>query len=198
MPRMFLPGIHELVASTVPVGKYTKNGEYSRNVVLEEWRYAKNIETGEYEKVELVSSIEIKDLPENVFVFSADAFPQPQALFNDVREVRKRADFILIAKAPDKQRIVFIEMKRTKDSEHGIVAQLRGAACIMDYCNSILKYFWGDSAVVSDYVPRFVSCSHNSAKRGTRADRTAPIHDIPDRLLKLCGKSFTYQQLIRN
>lgn len=197
MPSTFLPALHELIASSVPIRDYTENNEQSRNVVLEECQSGSRRLTGKHKRGKPVSKIEIKDLPENTFVFKADTFPQPQALFNDIREVRKRADYILIAKDSDKQRIVFIEMKATKDSEHGIKAQLRGAACIMDYCNSILKYFWDKSAVVLNYEPRFVSCSHTTGKNCMHPNRNQPLHDTPENLLKLKGHSFTYQQLIK-
>ena len=197
MSEDFLPELRELIACSIPIRNCTKNGEVSRNVMLEEWTYEKDLLTGELKRGEQISCIEIKDLPQNIFVFKVDAFPQPQALFNDVKEVRKRSDFILIANGNNGQkRIIFIEMKRTKDSDHGIVSQLRGAICIMDYCNSILKNFWAESAMIKGYEYRFVSISSASGKHTThRADD--PLHNIPENRLRLKGNSFTYRQLIK-
>lgn len=189
MPENFLPHLRELIACDVSVEDYNENGSSLKKVELVE----RDNVSGE-----IISSFVISGLPQESFVFKADAFPQPQALFNDVKEVRKRADYILLAKDSTKRRVVFIEMKRTKDSEHGIIAQLRGAACIMDYCNAVLKRFWGESACITGFDERFVSCAHTSSKRGTHPNRHAPIHNVPEQLLKLKGHSITYQQLIRN
>ena len=198
MSEDFLPELQELIACNIPIRNYTSDGEASRNVVLEEWTYEQDLQTGEFKRKERISCIEIKDLPQDIFVFKVDAFPQPQALFNDIREARKRADFILIANGDNGQkRIVFIEMKRTKDSNHGIVSQLRGAICIMDYCNSVLKNFWAESAMIRGYEYRFVSISKVLGKRAThQADD--PLHNIPENRLRLKGNSFTYRQLIRH
>lgn len=189
MPENFLPHLRELIACSIAVEDDHAKGSSLKKVELIE----RDNVSGEK-----IYSIEITGLPMDSFVFKADAFPQPQALFNDVQEVRKRADYILLAKDSDKKRIVFIEMKSSKDSEHGIIAQLRGAACIMDYCNAVLKRVWGDSACVKGFEERFVSCSHASGKKGTRPKRNDPIHNVPANLLKLKGHSITYQQLIRS
>ena len=113
MPENFLPHLRELIACSIAVEGDHVNGSSLKKVELIE----RDNVSGEK-----ISSIEITGLPMDSFVFKADAFPQPQALFNDVQEVRKRADYILLAKDSDKKRIVFIEMKRSKDSEHGIIA----------------------------------------------------------------------------
>lgn len=189
MSESFLSDLQELIACSVSLEEYnTETGKRLKKVKLVECDDSNGKE---------ISSIEVVGLPRDTFVFKADAFPQPQALFNDINEVRKRADYILLARDSDKKRIVFIEMKRTKDSKHGIVAQLHGAACVMDYCKAVLEHFFGKNCIVG-FEERFVSCIHASGKKGTHPDRTAPIHNIPEQLLKLKGHSITYQQLIRN
>lgn len=186
MPENFLTRLRELIACSVSMEDYNENGSSLKKVELVE----RDNVSGE-----IISSVVITGLPMDSFVFKADAFPQPQALFNDVEEVRKRADYILLAKDSTKKCVVFIEMKRTKDSRHGIIAQLRGAACIMDYCNAVLKRVWGE--VARGFDEHFVSCAHTSSKRGTYPNRHDSIHNVPDRFLKLKGHSITYQQLIR-
>jgi hypothetical protein len=198
MPGIFLPELQELIACSVPVQEENNTRGKSRYVLLEERKDDRHGFTGEDDRT-IISRVEIKNLPQNVFVFKADAFPQPQILFNDVKQVRKRADFILIAsEANGKNRIVFIEMKKNKDNSHEITSQLRGAACVMDYCNSVLRRFWNDSAAVNNYEERYVTISSNQGKRPTRITNNEPLHDTPEKKLRLTGLSFTYRQLIRH
>lgn len=189
--------IEKLIASQITISPPNGDG-LPRSVTLQEWDIRKDPVTQKVTEIRVISSVTVRDLPNQVFVFRADAFPQPQALFKEeCAHARKRADFILLANEPGKKRIVYIEMKRSKDSENGIIAQLKGAACIMDYCNSVLKRFWGSDTCFVDFEERFVSLSDTMGKKTTRPDRNAPLHNTPDRLLKLKGHSFTYQELIR-
>lgn len=193
---LFLSQLQELIACSIPIfDKKEGNGTISRTVTLEEIVSKENPITHAWEPT-TISSITITGIPEKAFIFKVDCFSQPQALFNDIKDVRKRADYILLAEEKNKKRAVFIEMKRTKDTENNIKAQLRGAACILDYCNSVLKRFWKGATLTTKFDERFVSCSHNSRKNGS-IDPKMPIHDTPDKLLKLNGSTFTYQQLIR-
>ena len=63
MPSTFLPALHALIASSVPIRDYTENNEHSRNVILEEWQSESKGATGKQKRGKLVSKIEIKDLP---------------------------------------------------------------------------------------------------------------------------------------
>lgn len=192
MRNSFLPEMRELIASLVPITKEKENGKSSNQVVLTEVSAIDGT---------VVSEVTIRDLPDDVMVFKVDAFPAPDKLFNDIVGVRKRADFILLAQKEDKKRAIFIEMKRTKDSEWGIMAQLRGASCVLDYCNSILTHFFGEHTTVKGFEERYVSIGGNASKRPTHVDvagdRNAPLNDVPERMQKLKSHSFTYQQLIR-
>lgn len=103
-------------------------------------------------------------MPDDTLVFKVDAFPAPHSFFNDVNGVRKRADYVLLAQKADKKRALFIEMKRTKGKEHEIHAQLRGAACVLDYCNAILARFFGENSIAKGFAERYVSIGGNQQK----------------------------------
>ena len=60
MSEDFLPELRELIACSIPIRNCTKNGEVSRNVMLEEWTYEKDLLTGELKRGEQISCIEIK------------------------------------------------------------------------------------------------------------------------------------------
>ena len=189
--------LKELIASQVPIHSTTE-GDSSRSVTLQELDIRKDPISQEVIETRVVSSVTIDNLPERAFVFRADAFPQPQALFDSVFSyVRKRADYILLANESGKKRIVYIEMKKEKDSEDGIIAQLKGAACVMDYCKAVLTRFFEISGCFIGAEERFVSLSGTTGKRSTHPDRNALLHDSPERLLKLKGHSFSYRELIR-
>ncbi len=191
MSKSFLPKLQELIACSVE--RERKNGKILNEVVLKEI----NEQDGS-----IVSQVTISNLPDDTFIFKVDAaFPEPDQFFNDIEGVRKRADYILLAQKNDKKRVLFIEMKRTKDSENGIHAQLRGASCVLDYCKAVLLRFLGEETILNGFEERYVSFGGHQHKRLTGRDsatnRNAPLNDSPENMQKLKGHSFTYQQLIR-
>ena len=184
-----------------PVAIYTfkdnDNGRLYRAATLTEEKLTYNPVTKELLCKETISSVEISRLPQKTLIFKADCFPEPALLFSNSREERKRADYILLAEDNGKRHVVFIELKRTKDLRHGIVAQLKGAACVMDYCNSIMRRFWGQQFSFAQYEERFVSFSNTMGNKPIRIDPKCPIHSTPELFMPLKGHSLTYRQLIR-
>ncbi len=191
MSKSFPSKLQELIACSVE--RERKNGKILNQVVLTE-----------IDKLDgsIVSEVTISDLPDDTFIFKVDeAFPEQTKFFNDINGVRKRADYIILSQNEDKKRAIFIEMKRTKDSENGIHAQLRGASCVLDYCKAVLLRFLGEETMLNGFEERYVSFGGHQHKRLTGLDsatnRNAPLNDSPENMQKLKGHSFTYQQLIR-
>jgi|CXWL01.1.fsa_nt_gi hypothetical protein len=131
-------------------------------------------------------SVTLSGLPDNAIILKADAFKSPDTIFNGTKGECKRADFVIVANIGKKKVIVCIEMKATKDSRKEIVQQLTGAQCLARYCQEIGRQFWQQRDFLEGYVYRFVSIGHISiAKQKTRISRQAPIHDHPDKMLKI-------------
>ncbi|MDR2705898.1 MAG: hypothetical protein LBC02_08995 [Planctomycetaceae bacterium] len=60
-------------------------------------------------------------------------------------------------------------MKKTNDSQNEIVLQLKGAQCVMKYCQEVGISFWSKSDFLNGYKHRFVSVCHiNIHKTKTR------------------------------
>ncbi len=132
------------------------------------------------------SSVVIAGIPPNAIVIKVDAFPAPDAVFACSKGECKRADYVIIADTGRKKRILYIEMKRTKDSPKAVIRQLTGAMCFMRYCREIGRSFWKEKRFLKDYQHRFVSIGHTAIrKRKTRVERQHRTHDTPEKAMKI-------------
>jgi len=132
------------------------------------------------------SSIDIMGIPTGTIVIKIDKFPSPDPIFCGSKSECKRADYVIIANSGGKKRILYIEMKRTKDSLKEVITQLTGARCFMHYCQAIGINFWGERDFLKNYQPRFVSIGHTSiSKRKTRVNRDTGKHDSPEKVMKI-------------
>lgn len=126
----------------------------------------------------------ISGLPDDTLVIKVDHFTAPTTVFNGTKGENKRADFVIIS--DEKKKMIFIEMKRTKDSPQEIMKQLKGAACFMSYCCAIGKNFWKNQTFLHGYQMRFISMGHvNIPKQATRISKPAIKHDTPENMMKI-------------
>lgn len=138
----------------------------------------------------LDSSVTIFGIPEDAIIIKADSFNAPDSIFKGTKGECRRADFIIVAKAGRKKIVVCIEMKRKSGQENEIIQQLKGARCLLSYCQEIGKAFWCKKDFLDGYIYRFVSIKHISMpKQTTRTMKTdkqdGKIHDQPERMLKI-------------
>jgi len=130
------------------------------------------------------SSVTIRGLPYDSHVIKVDSFTSPDAVFKGEKGERRRADYVIICDS--KKRIIYIELKRTKDAWGHIVNQLLGAECFVKYCQEIGRSFWNEPTFLEGYEHRFISIGHTSiAKRKTRIEKTAAKHDSPNKAMKI-------------
>ena len=130
------------------------------------------------------SSTEIRNPPPDSLVIKVDTFRAPVDIFNGDRGECKRADYVIISE--ERKCILYIEIKKTKDSWQKIVKQLMGAECFVKYCQEIGKVFWNENDFLSDYKQRFISIGHTSiAKKKTRIIKDFSNHDSPERAMKI-------------
>ena len=134
-------------------------------------------------------SLRIKNVPDDVIAFRADAFPAPNHLFKNGKGECKRADFVVIASDSKANWIMYVEMKRGKGhSEKEITQQLRGAQCLVAYCRAIGQEFWQEPKFLEkkSYQQRFISVKDiGIQKRQTRVEPKSGLHDAPERMLKI-------------
>jgi len=147
------------------------------------------------EPQEADSSATISELPSDALVIKVDSFRSTDGIFNGSNGECKLADYVIISER--KKCIIYIELKRTKDSWNQIVKQLLGAQCFIKYCQEIGKEFWGEQNFLSGYEHRFVSISHTSiSKRPTRYKRDAKPNKTPNQALKISWpKNIQYNML---
>ncbi len=108
------------------------------------------------------SILRIRGIPADAIVITMDSFPAPDALFNCDKGECKRADYVIVAILPNKRRILYLELKRTKASRGDVVKQLLGAECILLYCKQVAEAFFDEGSLLAGYQSRFVSCGHTS------------------------------------
>lgn len=130
------------------------------------------------------SSAIIRNLPSDALVIKVDAFRSPEDIFKGGKGELKRADYVIISAGT--KRILYIEIKRTKDGWEQIVKQLMGAQCFISYCQEIGRSFWRECDFLAGYESRFISIGHTSiAKKKTRITRNAANHDTPEKAMKV-------------
>ena len=120
-------------------------------------------------------------------------FPSPDKLFSGTNGECKRADFAIIADNGKKKRILIIELKKTKAPKKHIEEQLKGAACVIEYCKEIARIFYKCDNPLSEFEIRYISFGHTSiAKKKTRIDRNHKRHDRPDRMMKISSVKYIH------
>lgn len=133
--------------------------------------------------------LKIRNVPDDIIAFKADAFPPPNNIFKNSKGECKRADYVVIASDDRANWIVHIEMKSGKgDSEKEVEQQLRGAQCLVAYCRAIGQEFWQEPEFLEkkNYQQRFISIKNiGVAKRETLIEPKSGRHDIPERMLKI-------------
>lgn len=134
------------------------------------------------------SSVTICGIPSDAIVVKVDKFKSPDSIFNGNMGECKRADYVIFSDTGGKKRIIYIEIKRTSDSEKDIIKQLIGAMCFVRYCKEIGKEFWNAGNFLNGYENRFVSIGHiNINKKPTRISPSNGKHITPDKMLKIGG-----------
>jgi hypothetical protein len=133
------------------------------------------------------SEVTISGIPVDSVVIKADCFKAPDFIFNGKQGECKRADYVIVANMDKKRIVLYIELKRTKNTcqNKEIVQQLKGALCFFRYCREVGKNFWEQPKFLDGYEDRFV-CIERSicySKKKTQPKRISKIHDTPDDML---------------
>jgi hypothetical protein len=145
--------------------------------------YSKNIAVLTEPQVQ-DSTAKIHNIPDEAIIIKIDSFSAPKDIFRGDQGECKRADFVIISE--EKKCILYIEIKRSKDSWEQIVKQLLGAECVIKYCREVGKSFWNNQDFLKNYKHRFISIGHTSiAKKKTQISKSTKIHDSPNVAMKI-------------
>ena len=149
------------------------------------------------------TTVKIIKLPHNSIVIKADAFELRTVIFNGLKDERRRADFVIVSNENKKKWIICIEIKRGNINKDRVIAQLRGAKCVVDYYKSIGREFWEAKGFLEDYEYRFVGIAGLTEKQSTRPinldnQSRIKLHDSPDSFLEILEQeSLYFNELIR-
>ena len=136
--------------------------------------------------------------PNDAIAIKCDMFPEPNAVFRGKYGECKRADFIIISS--EKECIIVLELKKANKHvrEDDVILQLKGARCVLDYCNSVIYRFLGKEDVLSNYKERyFKSVQKGSKKRPFNLKISPYVNDLPDRFDKISEKSIEFNKLVK-
>lgn len=137
----------------------------------------------------------IKHLPDDAIVIKCDEFTSPKSFFNNNKMECKRADYAIVL--IEKKMILYIELKRSKKSTTNpeIVAQLKGAKCVINYCACILTHFWGENDL-DKYQDRYYKyINKNTNKRPSREAKLDENY-TPEAARKISKETIFLKELI--
>ena len=136
--------------------------------------------------------------PNDVIAIKCDKFPEPNSFFIGKNGECKRADRVIISS--ERECIIVIEMKKVNKhaSNSDVIDQLKGARCVLDYCNFVIYRFLGVRNVFSNYKERyFKSVQKGSQKRPFILSSNPYINNMPDRFDKIKDKTIEFCKLIK-
>ncbi len=154
-------------------------------------------------------SLKITKIPDEIVIIKADKFPSPNNFFMGNKGERKRADYIVVAQAGNKNWILHIEMKSSAGgnlNNKEIVQQLKGAQCLVAYCRAIGREFWQEPKFLEEknYQQCFVCITDIKTSMGKTPTRIPPksvLHNTPENKLRIKthGKTrLQFNELVRN
>ena len=143
------------------------------------------------------TTVEITNLPQNSVVINTEVFEPRKVIFNGLKDERRRADFAIVSIENTKKWIICIEIKSSNLDKDKVIAQLRGAKCVIDYYKSVGREFWTTSNFLEDYEYRFVGIAALTEKQSTRIMKPAnqsktQLHDSPETFLPILEQNRLY------
>ncbi|MDR3555651.1 MAG: hypothetical protein P4L55_12915 [Syntrophobacteraceae bacterium] len=132
-----------------------------------------------------LKTVRIFDVSPNSVLINLDKFEQPKTLLKGGRGQRQRCDYVLLSIWQGTPIMLFVEMKSGTAQDSEIQRQFKGAECIMDFCNSVLKRFHDQDDFLGRFLKRFiVFYKPRLAKQRTRPVRPSQKNDTPERAFK--------------
>ncbi len=132
--------------------------------------------------------IKLIGLPGDTIAIKSDKFPPPNNIFCCSKGECKRADFVIIARGPIENWIVYLEMKLSNHGQNSkIIQQLQGSTCFIDYCRTIGQMFWKDPHFLlkNDYEQRYVSVKNIFGNKLPSRVIQTELHDSPKTMLRI-------------
>ena len=161
------------------------NDELFVDIIMEHGRnIARLKECGTEAKLKLVK---VCGLPDNSVLLNLDKSKEPKSLFKAGKGQRKRCDYVLFTELDGRKIMIFIELKSGRTKRQDIIRQFKGAECIIDYCESVIKRFYNHIDLFVMYEKRFV-IFHKAPSMAQRTTRLTPAiykNNKPESFLKI-------------
>jgi hypothetical protein len=161
-----------------------------------------NTEVGDYDKycIKLTESsdysVTIHNILKDAVAIKTDNFPDLGNFFNCSSDVGqcKRADFVIIAD----EKLIFIELCRSKKQKDEVVQQLKGAQCVIEYCRNISEKFYNYTSFLEGYTSYFVSIYNIGVNKKPNTTLSNEANKTPDKFLKISSPyNIQFKQLCR-
>ncbi|MDR1689349.1 MAG: hypothetical protein LBS21_12155 [Clostridiales bacterium] len=143
-------------------------------------------------------SIKISNPPNDTIVLKCDSFPDTSNFFRGKSGECKRADYIVFSESENA--VLIMELKYSKDSSSNkdIIAQLKGAKSILDYCKSIAASFLGNEDFLENYEHRYYKVLSVVQPRAFSdiKNKNHYKNDIPENARTIHGKYIPFSKLL--
>ena len=141
-------------------------------------------------------SFMIRDLPSDTLVVKCDQFPSTKdVFFKSEHKECKRADYVLVSES--NKVIMYFELKHSNKSASSkdIIAQLKGAKCVVDYIQSIAMQFLGEPTIFADYTHLYYK-GIIKAPRKRSFSKTEILNTSPELPRTLAGSFAAFGHLL--
>ena len=145
------------------------------------------------------TTVKITGLPDDSIVIGAETFKTPVYVFKGLNGERKRADYVIVSNEKGNKWIICIEIQTqdAKTARH-VKEQLKGAICVVKYCQCIGKEFWKEKGFLDGYEYRFISMVYTSInKKGTQYKVPNSLWDSPKKFWKIPGNYHRFRKLTK-
>ena len=140
--------------------------------------------------------VTIKGIPTNSIIIKLDRFPQLDSFFTCSDNNCKKADYAIVTQneTTDETRVIFIEMKSGTGNNQKIIQQLKGAACLLEYCKQLGKMFWAES-FLDTYQCKYVSIAAVYLARHKNLDVSGGSNHKPHKYRKIKAREIHFSKL---
>jgi len=129
----------------------------------------------------------INNVPKNTSLIALQQYSdlglgnKMKSILNDAPGIFKCCDYLIITIVDNKLHLIFVEIKSEKINPSDIIKQFKGASCFIDYCNSIMEYFYNSSPLqVSNLNPRYVLISGKKLNKTSTKQKRFGAHSSPE------------------
>lgn len=149
-------------------------------------------------------TFKISDVPQDTIIIRADKFPNTGVFFKGSTQtgICQKADYIIISKKSDgsSHRIIIIELtKGTSKDAKFIIKQLKGAKCILKYCESIIEHFFNKKDILKNAPIHYVAVVNagGARKQGINYTNNPTKNQKVENFLKITsGKDFQFKYFV--